>query len=138
MMSTRAKKATPTANKRATTRQQTDFTGDWRDAMLDEVRTLIASAAPAAVEERKWRKPSNPDGVPTWSQDGVLCTGERYKHKVKLTFAKGAELPDPKGLFNASLDGNARRAIDLFEGDRLHKTAFKSLIRAAVKANADK
>lgn len=137
-MSTRAKKATSTANKRTTTRQQTDFHGDWRDAMLDEVRTLIASAAPAAVEERKWRKPSNPDGVPTWSQDGVLCTGERYKDKVKLTFAKGAELPDPKGLFNASLDGNARRAIDLFEGDRLHKTAFKSLIRAAVKANADK
>lgn len=137
-MSTRAKKATSTANKRTTTRQQTDLPGDWRDAMLDEVRTLIASAAPAAVKERKWRKPSNPDGVPTWSQDGVLCTGERYKDKVKLTFAKGAGLPDPKGLFNASLDGNARRAIDLFEGDRLHKTAFKSLICAAVRANADK
>ena len=137
-MSTRVKKATSTANKQTTTRKQPEVTGDWRDAMLVEVRTLIASAAPAAVEERKWRKPSNPDGVPTWSQDGVLCTGERYKDKVKLTFAKGEELPDPKGLFNASLDGNARRAIDLFEGDRLHKTAFKSLIRAAVKANADK
>ena len=137
-MSTRAKKATSTANKRTTTRKQPDFTGDWRDAMLDEVRTLIASAAPAAVEERKWRKPSNPDGVPTWSQDSVLCTGERYKAKFKLTFAKGAELPDRTSLFSASLDGNARRALDLSEGDRLHKTAFKSLICAAVKANADK
>lgn len=132
------KKSASAASKAATTGKGTKAGQDWRDEMLDEVRALIASAAPDAVEERKWRKPSNPDGVPTWSQDGVLCTGERYKDKVKLTFAKGAKLADPKGLFNASLDGNARRAIDLAEGDRIDKTAFKSLIRAAVKANTDK
>jgi hypothetical protein len=87
------------------------------------------------AEQVKWRKPSNPDGVPVWEHDGILCTGETYKDKVKLTFAKGASLPDPKQLFNAGLDGNARRAIDLFEGDKLDATAFKALVRAAIKAN---
>ena len=111
---------------------------DWRDAMLARIRELITAAAPDAVEEVKWRKPSNPAGVPTWSQNGILCTGETYKDKVKVTFARGASLPDPAGLFNASLDGNARRAIDLHEGDKLPATAFKSLIRAAVAANQKK
>ncbi len=90
------------------------------------------------VETVKWRKPSNPLGVPVWEHGGILCTGETYKDKVKLTFAKGASLADPKGLFNASLDGNARRAIDIREGDKIDATAFKALIRAAVAANAGK
>jgi len=93
--------------------------GDWRGEMLARIRTLIHEAAPGVAEQVKWRKPSNPNGVPVWEHDGILCTGETYQDKVKLTFAKGASLPDPKGLFNAGLDGNARRAIDLFEGDKL-------------------
>jgi len=112
--------------------------GDWRSETLERIRELIEQAAPDAVEEVKWRKPSNPAGVPTWSQGGILCTGETYKDKVKVTFAKGASLPDPSGLFNSSLDGNARRAIDFFEGDKVKATAFKALIRAAVKLNAVK
>jgi len=104
--------------------------GDWRGEMLARVRKLIHEADPAVVETWKWR------GVPVWEHDGILCTGETYKAVVKLTFAKGAALPDPKGLFNASLQGNARRAIDLREGDRLDATAFKALIRAAVALNA--
>lgn len=111
---------------------------DWRTEALERIRELIEQAAPDAVEEVKWRKPSNPAGVPTWSQGGILCTGETYKDKVKVTFAKGAALPDPSGLFNSSLDGNARRAIDFFEGDKVKATAFKALIRAAVKLNAVK
>lgn len=111
---------------------------DWRTETLERIRELIAQAAPDAVEEVKWRKPSNPAGVPTWSQGGILCTGETYKDKVKVTFAKGAALPDPSGMFNSSLDGNARRAIDFFEGDKVKATAFKALIRAAVKLNAAK
>ncbi|WP_428307912.1 DUF1801 domain-containing protein [Lacipirellula sp.] len=111
---------------------------DWRTETLERIRELIEQAAPDAVEEVKWRKPSNPAGVPTWSQGGILCTGETYKDKVKVTFAKGASLPDPSGLFNSSLDGNARRAIDFFEGDKVKATAFKALIRAAVKLNAAK
>jgi len=111
---------------------------DWRAETLARVRALIAQAAPDAVEEIKWRKPSNPDGVPVWSQGGILCTGETYKKAVKLTFAQGASLEDPAGLFNASLDGNTRRAIDLHEGDKLNEKAFKELIRAAVKLNTGK
>jgi hypothetical protein len=111
---------------------------DWRTETLECIRELIAQAAPDAIEEVKWRKPSNPAGVPTWSQGSILCTGETYKDKVKVTFAKGASLPDPSGLFNSSLDGNARRAIDFFEGDKVKATAFKALIRAAVKLNAAK
>ena len=111
---------------------------DWRAVTLARVRKLIAEAAPETVEEVKWRKPSNPDGVPAWSQHGLLCTGETYRDKVKLTFAKGASLPDPNGLFNASLDAGTRRAIDLREGDPLDEGAFKALVKAAVAANQAK
>jgi len=103
--------------------------GDWRGEALAQVRALIKEAAPDVVEEWKWR------GVPTWYCDGMLCTGETYKDKVKVTFAKGARLADPSGLFNASLAGNARRAIDLFEGDELDAEAFRGLIREAVDLN---
>jgi hypothetical protein len=109
--------------------------GDWRGPLLATVRRLIREADPDVVEEVKWRKPNNPMGVPTWSHDGIICTGETYKDKVKLTFAKGASLDDPSGLFNSSLDGNTRRAIDIREGDKIDETAFKALIRAAVKLN---
>jgi hypothetical protein len=102
---------------------------DWRGKTLAHVRTLIRQADPEVVEEWKWR------GVPVWAHDGIICTGETYKAVVKLTFAKGAALPDPTGLFNASLEGNTRRAIDLLEGDELDADAFKALIRAAVALN---
>jgi len=105
--------------------------GDWRGEVLARVRGLIQQADPDVVEEVKWRKPSNPGGVPVWSHGGIICTGETYKDKVKLTFAQGASLPDPSGLFNASLDGNTRRAIDIREGDKIDEKAFKALIRAA-------
>ena len=111
---------------------------DWRAETLARVRKLIAEAAPDAVEEVKWRKPSNPGGVPAWSQGGLICTGETYKDKVKLTFARGAALPDPHQLFNASLDAGTRRAMDLREGDKLDAAAFKALVREAVRANADR
>ncbi len=110
--------------------------GDWRGRTLGHVRALIKQADPEAVEEVKWRKPSNPLGVPVWSHDGIICTGETYKDKVKFTFAKGASLEDPAGLFNASLAGKARRAIDLHEGEEVDSGAFKALIRAAVALNA--
>jgi hypothetical protein len=106
--------------------------GDWRGETLARVRKLIEEADPNVVEEWKWR------GVPVWSDGGIICTGESYKAVVKLTFAKGASLKDPKRLFNASLDGNVRRAIDLREGDALDERAFKELIRAAVELNAAK
>lgn len=109
--------------------------GDWRGAALAEVRRLIHEAVPGVLEESKWAKANNPLGVPVWSQDGILCTGEVYKQVVKLTFAKGASLADPDGLFNSSLDGNVRRAIDLREGEKLDAKAFKALIRAAVTEN---
>ena len=109
--------------------------GDWRGELLADVRRLIREAEPQIVEEVKWRKPTNPAGVPVWSLDGILCTGETYKDKVKLTFAKGASLDDPSGLFNASLDAGTRRAIDIREGERLDPAAFTALIREAVKAN---
>ena len=107
---------------------------DWRGEMLARVRALIKQADPGVVEEWKWRKPSNP-GVPVWSHDGMICTGETYKAVVKLTFAKGASLEDPSGLFNSSLDGNTRRAIDIREGEAIDEDAFKGLIRAAVSLN---
>ncbi len=103
--------------------------GDWRGATLAKVRALIRAADPEVVEEWKWR------GVPVWSHAGILCTGETYKATVKLTFMKGASLPDPAGLFNASLEGNTRRAIDLREGDELDEAAFKALVGAAVSLN---
>jgi hypothetical protein len=112
--------------------------GDWRGAMLARVRRLIKEACPDVVEEVKWRKPSNPSGIPVWSRGGIICTGETYKSAAKLTFAQGAALADPAGLFNASLEGNARRAIDIHEGETLDETAFKALIRAAAKLNAGK
>ena len=108
---------------------------DWREETLARVRRLIKQADPEAVEEIKWRKPSNPAGVPVWSHDGMICTGETYKSAVKLTFANGAALKDPSGLFNSSLDGNVRRAIDIHEGDTIDETALKALIRAAVALN---
>jgi hypothetical protein len=110
--------------------------GDWRGRTLSRVRTLIQQADPEVVEEVKWRKPSNPMGVPVWSHDGILCTGETYRDKVKLTFSKGAALEDPAGLFNAGFGGNTRRAIDLREGDDLDEKAFKALVRGAVALNA--
>lgn len=109
--------------------------GAWRGAMLASIRSLIRQADPEVVEDVRWRKPSNPSGVPVWSHDGILCTGETYKDKVKLTFAQGAALSDPSGLFNAGLDGGTRRAIDLREGDAIDETAFKALIAAAVAFN---
>ncbi|MCV0369339.1 MAG: DUF1801 domain-containing protein [Filomicrobium sp.] len=108
---------------------------DWRGAMLARVRSVIKKADPEIVEEVKWRKPSNPNGVPVWEHTGIICTGETYKDKVKLTFAKGASLNDPSGLFNASLEGNARRAIDIHEGDKIDEKALRALIRAAVALN---
>ena len=109
--------------------------GDWRGETLARLRSLIKGADPDVVEEVKWRKPSNPLGVPVWEHNGIICTGETYKNYVKLTFAKGASLADPTGLFNASLEGNMRRAIDIHEGDAIDEKAFKALIRAAVALN---
>ena len=110
--------------------------GDWRGKTLSRLRTLIKQADPEVVEEVKWRKPSNSMlGVPVWSHDGIICTGETYKDKVKLTFAKGASIEDPAGLFNSSLDGNTRRAIDIHEGEKLDEEALKALVRAAVALN---
>jgi len=108
---------------------------DWRGETLARVRMLIKQADPEVVEEVKWVKPSSPGGVPVWSHAGIICTGETYKDKVKFTFAKGASVEDPSGLFNSSLDGNARRAIDIFEGDTVNEEALKALIRAAVAVN---
>ncbi len=109
--------------------------GDWRGETLARVRALIKAADPDVVEEVKWRKPSNPLGVPVWEHAGLICTGETYRDKVKLTFAKGASLPDPSGLFNSSLDGNVRRAVDFHEGDKIDGKALKALVRAAVALN---
>jgi hypothetical protein len=109
--------------------------GDWRGEVLARVRALIGEADPEAVETVKWRKPSNPAGVPVWEHGGLICTGETYRDKVKLTFAKGAAIEDPKGLFNSSLDGNTRRAIDIREGDAIDEEAFKALVREAVALN---
>lgn len=106
--------------------------GDWRGKLLSRIRTLIKQADPEVVEEWKWR------GVPVWSHHGLICTGETYKNVVKMTFAKGAALEDPARLFNSSLDGNTRRAIDFHEGDKIHEEALKALIRAAVTLNASR
>jgi hypothetical protein len=111
---------------------------DWRGEMLARVRAIIKQADPDVVEEVKWRKPSNPLGVPVWEHDGIVCTGETYKAVVKLTFANGAALLDPSGLFNSSLDGNVRRAIDIHEGDKIDEKALKALVRAAVALNTSK
>jgi hypothetical protein len=109
---------------------------DWRGEMLSQIRTLIKQADPDMIEERKWRKPSNGmAGVPVWSHNGIVCTGETYTNVVKMTFAQGASVKDPSGLFNSSLEGNVRRAIDFHEGDTLDEKALKALIRAAVALN---
>jgi hypothetical protein len=126
------KKSTKTAKGDPTEQPE----GDWRHAMLDRIRTIIKQADPDVVEEVKWRKPSNGMvGVPVWSHDGIICTGETYKAAVKMTFAKGASLDDRSGLFNSSLEGNTRRAIDFHEGDAIDEKALKALIRAAVALN---
>ena len=108
---------------------------DWRSEMLERVRTLVEEADPEIAEEAKWVKPSNPAGVPTWSRGGIICTGEIYKDKVKLTFMNGASLADPSHLFNASLDAGTRRAIDIVEGAELDEQAFQALVRDAVAFN---
>lgn len=109
--------------------------GGWRGETLSRIRVLIKEADPDIVEECKWFKPSNPTGVPVWSHAGIICTGESYKSKVKLTFAKGASLPDPAKLFNSSLEGKQRRAIDINEGEEIDAGAFKALVHAAVALN---
>src|SRR5438445_5483990 len=108
--------------------------GDWRGKTLAKVREIVHEADPEIVEERKWAKPTSP-GIPVWSHGGIVCTGETYKNVVKMTFAKGAALQDPSGLFNSSLDGNVRRAIDIHEGDKINEAALKDLISAAVALN---
>ena len=118
-------------------KKTTTTTRDWRGETLSRVRSLIKQADPAVVEEVKWAKASSP-GVPVWSHDGIICTGETYKGAVKLTFARGASLKDPSGLFNSSLEGSTRRAIDIHEGEKLDEAAFKALIRAAVALNKSK
>ena len=110
----------------------------WRGALLAKLRQLIREADPEVVESLKWRKPSNPSGVPVWEHGGIICTGEIYKDKVKLTFARGAALDDPGNLFNASLDGGTRRAIDFREDDQVDEASFKALIREAVALNASR
>ena len=110
--------------------------GDWRGDLLSRIRAVIKQADPEMIEEGKWRKPSNAmAGVPVWSHHGIVCTGETYKNVVKMTFAKGADLKDPSGLFNSSLEGNVRRAIDFQQGDKLDEKALKALVRAAVALN---
>lgn len=110
---------------------------DWREGMLGHVRTVMAKANPRIVEERKWRKASNKmAGVPVWSYDGIICTGETYKDKIKLTFMKGAELKDPSKLFNSSLEGHTRRAIDIHEGEKVNQKALTALIRGAIALNS--
>lgn len=108
---------------------------DWRTAALSRLRALIEQADPDIVEEHKWRKPTNPEGVPVWSHDGMVCTGETYTSHVKITFARGASLEDPSHLFNSSLDGHTRRAIDLRQDERIDESALKELIRQAVALN---
>ena len=117
-------------------KKTTKATSDWREAHLARIRAVIKGADPLMVEEQKWKKPSNHmRGVPVWSHHGIVCTGETYKHYVKMTFAKGAFLKDPAGLFNAGLGGGTRRAIDFHEGDTINERALKALVKEAVKLN---
>ena len=128
------KKPVPTESASAFIDAKISQLGDWRGKTLAKVRELILQADPEIVEERKWAKATSP-GVPVWSHGGIICTGETYKNVVKLTFAKGASLPDPAGLFNSSLEGNVRRAIDIHEGEKINEAGLKNLIRAAVALN---
>ena len=130
-------KKTKAVSKEATGRDASSPQSDWRGEMLARIRMVIREAKPEIVEEVKWRKPSNPAGVPVWSHGGMICTGETYKDAVKMTFAKGASLPDPSRLFNSSLEGNTRRAIDFHKGDKVDEKALKALIRAAVALNTE-
>ena len=135
------KKSEPQESKSPSLRTdaKTEEPGDWRSEMLGRLRALIKEADPDMIEERKWRKASNAmAGVPVWSHDGIVCTGETYKSVVKMTFAKGAALKDPSKLFNSSLEGNTRRAIDFREGEKINEAALKTLIRAAVALNKSK
>jgi hypothetical protein len=128
-------RATQSENASALISKRIEELGGWRGRTLDRIRELIKSADPDVVEEWKWVKSTAP-GTPVWSHDGIVCTGESYKNVVKLTFAKGASLKDPSRMFNASLDGNVRRAIDIHEGEEVDASAFKALIRAAVALNS--
>src|SRR3989475_12920407 len=128
------KKPVPVGSASALIDEKIKALGDWRGKMLARVREIIHDADPEIVEEWKWRKESSP-GTPVWSHGGLVCTGETYKNVVKMTFAKGAALKDPSGLFNSSLDGNVRRAIDIHEGDKVDEAALKDLTRAAVAHN---
>jgi hypothetical protein len=130
-------KAKPTARgSSSASKPRSSDLGDWRDETLARMRALILEAEPEMIEERKWRKPSNGMvGVPVWSHNGIVCTGETYAKAVKLTFAQGASLPDPSRLFNSSLEGNMRRAIDIHEGEQVDARAFKALVKAAVARN---
>jgi hypothetical protein len=138
---TRAAKKTTTKRVAAKTKTRASAatpTADWREDTLARLRDLIIEADPGITEEQKWKKPMNPAGVPLWSHNGMICTGEIYKSYVKLTFAYGASLPDPARLFNASLDAGTRRAIDIREGDKVDPRAFKALVKAAVAFNGMK
>jgi len=128
------KKPVPAESASAFIGEKIEELGDWRGKTLATLRRLIHDADPDIVEERKWAKPSNP-GTPVWSHDGIVCTGETYKQAVKLTFARGASIEDPKKMFNSGLEGNVRRAIDFHEGEKINEAAFRQLIRAAVAAN---
>jgi hypothetical protein len=120
------------------TKPKSSAGSDWRKDTLARMRALILEADPGIIEERKWKKAANPDGVPVFSHDGIVCTGETYKQAVKLTFAHGASLPDPKSLFNAGLENGTRRAIDIHEGEKVDASAFKALVRAAVALNSSR
>ena len=136
LTTTRSKGPAKARAKAKPSASQAKPTKDWRGETLTRMRALILEADPEMIEERKWRKPSNAmAGVPVWSHDGIVCTGETYAKVVKLTFAHGASIPDPSGLFNSSLEGNTRRAIDIHEGEKVDAGAFKALVKAAVAQN---
>jgi hypothetical protein len=128
------KRAVPVDSASAAINAKINKLGDWRGKTLAQVREIVLEADPEIVEEWKWAKATSP-GIPVWSRGGIVCTGETYKNAVKMTFAKGAALEDPSGLFNSSLEGNVRRAIDIHEGDKIDKVALTDLIRAAVALN---
>jgi hypothetical protein len=131
-----ARAAKPAKKAKKAKKAPTKPAGDWRDETLARMRALILEAVPDMIEERKWVKANNPAGVPVWSRDGIVCTGETYNKVVKLTFAQGAKIPDPAHLFNSSLEGNTRRAIDIREGETVNARAFKTLVKAAAAHNA--
>jgi len=131
-------KTPPRKHARSSTSSNNEKPGsiDWQERVLSQIRRLIKEADPGAIEEVKWRKPSNPDGVPVWSDHGIICTGEWHKNHVRVTFAKGASLKDPNRVFNSGFDGHTFRAIVIHEGDEIDESGFKSLIRSAAELNA--